>query len=51
MSILIEGATIVSMDPENGSEPFQGNILIEGERITAIGETARRRGGRSRDLW
>ena len=30
MSILIEGATIVSMDPERGSEPFQGNILIEG---------------------
>ena len=39
MSILIEGATIVSMDPEHGSEPFQGNILIEGERIAAIGET------------
>ena len=39
MSILIEGATIVSMDPERGSEPFQGNILIEGERIAAIGET------------
>ena len=33
MSILIEGATIVSMDPERGSEPFEGNILIEGERI------------------
>ncbi len=40
MSILIEGATIVSMDPEHGSEPFQGNILIEGECIAAIGETA-----------
>ena len=40
MSILIEEATIVSMDPEHGSEPFQGNILIEGERIAAIGETA-----------
>ena len=39
MSILIEGATIVAMDPEHGSEPFQGDILIEGERIAAVGET------------
>ena len=38
MSILIEGATIVAMDPEHGSEPFQGDILIEGERIAAIGD-------------
>ena len=37
MSILIEGVTIVAMDPEHGSEPFQGDILIEGERIAAIG--------------
>ena len=39
MSILIEGATIVAMDPEHGSEPFHGNILIEGERIAAVGVT------------
>ena len=39
MSILIEGATIVAMDPEHGSEPFRGDILIEGERIAVVGET------------
>ena len=39
MSILIEGATIIAMDPEHGSEPFEGNVLIEGERIAAVGAT------------
>lgn len=37
MSILIRGATIVSMDPEHGSEPFEGDILIEDDRIKTIG--------------
>ena len=37
MSILIEGATIVAMDAAHGSEPFRGDILIEGERIAAVG--------------
>jgi 5-methylthioadenosine/S-adenosylhomocysteine deaminase len=37
MSILIKRATIISMDPEHGSTPFQGDILIERDRIKAIG--------------
>jgi 5-methylthioadenosine/S-adenosylhomocysteine deaminase len=37
MSILIKRATIISMDREHGSTPFQGDILIERDRIKAIG--------------
>ncbi len=33
MSILIRDATIIAMDKTHGSKPFQGDILIEGERI------------------
>ena len=38
MSILIKGATIISMDPKRGTEPFAGDILIEDDRITEVGE-------------
>jgi cytosine/adenosine deaminase-related metal-dependent hydrolase len=37
MSILIKEATIISMDPQHGASPFQGDILIEGDRIRNIG--------------
>ncbi len=37
MSILIQGATIIAMDKEHGSEPFTGDILVEDDRIAAIG--------------
>ena len=38
MSILIKGATIISMDAERGAEPFAGDILIEGDRIKSVGQ-------------
>lgn len=37
MSILIRAATIVSMAPGRGATPFTGDILIEGDRIAAVG--------------
>lgn len=37
MSILIRGATIIAMDKAHGSKPFQGDILIQGERIKTVG--------------
>lgn len=37
MSILIKDATIITMDDQRGAEPFQGDILIEGDRIAQIG--------------
>lgn len=36
--ILIRNATIVAMDAGHGAAPFAGDLLIEGETITAIGE-------------
>jgi 5-methylthioadenosine/S-adenosylhomocysteine deaminase len=38
MSILIKGATIVAMDGEHGARPFTGDVLVEGDRIAAVGE-------------
>ncbi|SEO65890.1 Amidohydrolase family protein [Aquisalimonas asiatica] len=38
MSTLIQGATIVAMGGNTGTEPFQGDILIEGDSITKIGK-------------
>ena len=38
MTILIKGATIVAMGGPHGSEPFHGDLLIEGDRIAAIGD-------------
>ena len=37
MSIAIKGAQILSMDPENRAIPFAADILIEQDRIAAIG--------------
>ncbi len=38
MSTLIRGCTIIAMDGSRGSTPFEGDILIEGDRITSIGD-------------
>ena len=35
--MLIKGATIISVDPERGTDPFTGDILIEDDRIKEIG--------------
>ena len=37
MSTLIRQATIIAMDERHGSTPFTGDILIEADRIKAIG--------------
>jgi 5-methylthioadenosine/S-adenosylhomocysteine deaminase len=37
MAMFIKGATILAMGGAQGSEPFTGDILIEGDRIKAIG--------------
>ena len=37
MSLLIRNATILAMDGAHGSTPFRGDILIDGDRIAAIG--------------
>lgn len=37
MSTLIRQAKIIAMDAEHGSQPFTGDILIDGDRIAAIG--------------
>ena len=44
MSTLIRQASIIAMDEIHGREPFLGDILIEGDRIKAIGlDLGRRR--------
>ena len=35
---LIRNATIVTMDARTGAKPFQGDLLVEGGRIAAIGQ-------------
>lgn len=37
MAILIKGATILSMDEEHGTAPFEGDLLIRGDRIERVG--------------
>lgn len=37
MSTLIRQASIIAMDKVHGSKPFTGDILVEGDRIKAIG--------------
>jgi cytosine/adenosine deaminase-related metal-dependent hydrolase len=37
MSILVKNATVIAMDAEHGPEPWAADILIDGERIAAIG--------------
>jgi 5-methylthioadenosine/S-adenosylhomocysteine deaminase len=36
MTTFIKGATILAMGRRHGAEPFTGDVLIEGDRITAI---------------
>ena len=43
MAILIRGATILSLDAERGTDPFTGDILIEDDRISAVGSGPRER--------
>jgi len=38
MSLLIRNATILAMDGAHGSAPFKGDILVERDRIAAIGD-------------
>lgn len=37
MNTLIRGATILTMDPSRGAQPFVGDLLIEEDRIKDIG--------------
>src|ERR1700694_5593217 len=37
MTTFIKGATILAMGGQHGAEPFTGDVLVEGDRITAIG--------------
>lgn len=46
MSILIKGAEIISMAAGQGATPFTGDILIEGDRIAAIGKLDQSRADR-----
>jgi 5-methylthioadenosine/S-adenosylhomocysteine deaminase len=41
MTTFIKGATILAMGGQHGAEPFTGDILVEGDRITAIGTAVR----------
>jgi 5-methylthioadenosine/S-adenosylhomocysteine deaminase len=38
MSVLIRSATVLAMGGPQGSTPFQGDILVEGDRIAAVGQ-------------
>lgn len=46
MSILIKGTEIISMAAGQGATPFTGDILIEGDRIAAIGKLDQSRADR-----
>ena len=37
MTLLFRNATILSMDAANGTTPFAGDLLVENDRIAAIG--------------
>src|ERR1700682_1270440 len=37
MTTFIKGATILAVGGQHGAEPFTGDVLVEGDRITAIG--------------
>ncbi|MCX5514373.1 amidohydrolase [Kaistia algarum] len=37
MSIFIRNATLLTLDGPDGTEPFTGSVLIEGDQIAAIG--------------
>ncbi len=37
MGILLKNATVLAVDAEHGTEPWAADVLVEGERIAAIG--------------
>src|SRR5579863_7358571 len=37
MSILIRNATVIAIDAEHGTRPWQADIAVEGDHIAAIG--------------
>jgi 5-methylthioadenosine/S-adenosylhomocysteine deaminase len=37
MATFIKGTTILAMGGPNGTDPFKGDVLVEGDRIAAIG--------------
>ncbi|HLI11636.1 MAG TPA: amidohydrolase [Alphaproteobacteria bacterium] len=43
MSILIKGATIMTMDARNGTNPLVGDVFIEGDSISEVGDVASKR--------
>ena len=45
MSILLKNATVLAVDAEHGTEPWAADVLIEGERIAAIGPGLEAPGG------
>jgi 5-methylthioadenosine/S-adenosylhomocysteine deaminase len=38
LSILIKRATLMIMDARRGTDPFEGDLLIEADRISAVGD-------------
>src|SRR5438128_235728 len=49
MTMLIKGATLVAVDAEHGTSPFQADILVDGDVITEIGTNLDARGAREID--
>ncbi|MDX3928531.1 MAG: amidohydrolase family protein [Shinella sp.] len=41
MTLFFRNATILAMDAANGATPFSGDLLVEGDRIAAIGPSLR----------
>ena len=37
MTVLIRNATVITMDGEHGTDPWQADILVEGDRIADVG--------------
>jgi 5-methylthioadenosine/S-adenosylhomocysteine deaminase len=37
MGTLLKNATVLTLDDEHGTEPWQADVLVEGDRIAAIG--------------
>src|SRR4051812_12478499 len=49
MSILVKGATVVAMDADHGSQPFTGDVLVEGDPVAQGGGAPAARGAEARD--
>ena len=37
MGTLLKNATVLTLDAEHGTEPWQADVLVEGDHIAAIG--------------